>query len=160
MHFYFLSGQCANICLAISLLLHGAWQVISDILNNSHPHSNSISCWTFWAEEIKVYGMNWVFDFLSNKPLFPSHPPNLPLYTLFLILLLLLFVLSHIWLFVTQQTVSSLSFSVHVIFQARVLEYVAISFSRRSSQPRDGTPVSCTGRWILITTTPPRKPLF
>ena len=27
--------------------------------------------------------------------------------------------------------------SVHRIFQARILEYVAISFSRRSSQPRD-----------------------
>ena len=28
-------------------------------------------------------------------------------------------------------------FSVHGIFQARVPEWVAISFSRRSSQPRD-----------------------
>ena len=34
--------------------------------------------------------------------------------------------------------------SVHGIFQARVLEQVAISFSRRSSQPRDRTWVSCT----------------
>jgi len=32
--------------------------------------------------------------------------------------------------------------SVHGIFQARILEWVAISFSRRSSQPRDWTPVS------------------
>ena len=30
-------------------------------------------------------------------------------------------------------------FSVHGIFQARILEWVAISFSRRSSQPRDWT---------------------
>ena len=29
------------------------------------------------------------------------------------------------------------SSSVHGIFQARILEWVAISFSRRSSQPRD-----------------------
>ena len=28
-------------------------------------------------------------------------------------------------------------FSIHGIFQARILEWVAISFSRRSSQPRD-----------------------
>ena len=28
-------------------------------------------------------------------------------------------------------------FSIHLIFQARTLEWVAISFSRRSSQPRD-----------------------
>ena len=34
-------------------------------------------------------------------------------------------------------------FSVHEIFQARVLEWVAISFSRESSQPRDRTWVSC-----------------
>ena len=33
--------------------------------------------------------------------------------------------------------------SVHGIFQARILEWVAISFSRRSSPPRDRTRVSC-----------------
>ena len=33
--------------------------------------------------------------------------------------------------------------SVHGIFQARVLEWVAISFSRGSSWPRDWTQVSC-----------------
>ena len=39
--------------------------------------------------------------------------------------------------------------SVHEIFQARILEWVAISFSRGSSQPRDQTRVSCTaGRFI------------
>ena len=39
--------------------------------------------------------------------------------------------------------------SVHRIFQARILEQVAISYSRRSSQPRDQTCISCIGRWIL-----------
>ena len=34
--------------------------------------------------------------------------------------------------------------SVHGIFQARILEWVAISYSRGSSQPRDWTRVSCT----------------
>ena len=34
--------------------------------------------------------------------------------------------------------------SIHGIFQARVLELVAISFSRGSSQLRDQTQVSCT----------------
>ena len=33
-------------------------------------------------------------------------------------------------------------FSVYGIFQARILDWVAISFSRRSSQPRDWTRVS------------------
>ena len=34
-------------------------------------------------------------------------------------------------------TGSPLVFSVHGIFQARILEWVAIAFSRGSSQPRD-----------------------
>ena len=38
---------------------------------------------------------------------------------------------------------------VHGIFQARILEWVAISFSRESSQPRDGTSISHTDRQIL-----------
>ena len=40
-------------------------------------------------------------------------------------------------------------YSVHEISQARILEWVAISFSRGSSQPRDFTHVSCIGRQIL-----------
>ena len=39
--------------------------------------------------------------------------------------------------------------SAHGIFQARILEWAAISFSRGSSWPRDGTRISCVGRWIL-----------
>ena len=42
--------------------------------------------------------------------------------------------------------------SVHAIFQPRILEWVAISSSRRSSWPRDQSHISsicCTGRWIL-----------
>ena len=35
--------------------------------------------------------------------------------------------------------------SVHVILQARILEWVAISFSRGSSKPRNQTQVSCIG---------------
>ena len=41
--------------------------------------------------------------------------------------------------------------SVHGILQARILEWVAISFSRGSSRPRDQTPVSCiAGRFFTI----------
>ena len=42
---------------------------------------------------------------------------------------------------------------VHGIVQARILVWVAISSSRRSSRPKDCTRVSCvscTGRWILF----------
>ena len=44
---------------------------------------------------------------------------------------------------------NSMDFSVHGIFQARILEWVAISYSRGSSQIRDRTSVSCICRWIL-----------
>ena len=39
--------------------------------------------------------------------------------------------------------------SVHRNLQARILEWVAISFCRGSSKPRDRTHVSCIGRKIL-----------
>ena len=38
---------------------------------------------------------------------------------------------------------------VHGISQARILEWVAISFSKGSSQPKDQTCVSCIGQQIL-----------
>ena len=56
--------------------------------------------------------------------------------------------------------------SVYGIFQARVLEWVAISFSRGSSQPRDRTQVSCTaGRYFTVWATREayyinRRPVF
>ena len=44
---------------------------------------------------------------------------------------------------------SPLGSSIHEIFQARILEWVAISFSRGSSQPKDRSRVSCTaGRFF------------
>ena len=46
--------------------------------------------------------------------------------------------LSCVRFFVTSWTVAH-----HGILQARVLEWVDIPFSRRSSQPRDQTQVSC-----------------
>ena len=42
-----------------------------------------------------------------------------------------------------------LSSSVHGVFQAWILECIAISFFSGSLQPRDQTCVSCIGRWIL-----------
>ena len=47
--------------------------------------------------------------------------------------------------------------SVHGILQARILEWVAIPFSRGSSQPRDWIQISCiAGR--IFTTEPPGSP--
>ena len=48
------------------------------------------------------------------------------------------------------------------ILQARILEWVAIPFSRGSSWPRDGTLISCIGRQVLYHPSlgePPREPI-
>ena len=48
--------------------------------------------------------------------------------------------------------------SVHEIFQERILEWVAIPFSRGSSWPRDRTWVSCiAGRFFTLFSEPPEK---
>ena len=51
--------------------------------------------------------------------------------------------------FLTPWTVAFQAPSLHGIFQARIMGWVAISFSRESSQPRDQNQVSCIGRRIL-----------
>ena len=67
-----------------------------------------------------------------------------------LILFITLHMLSHVQLFNRtpfdrQPTVSS----VHGILQARIQEWVAVSSSRGSSQPRGQTYISCLSKWFL-----------
>ena len=67
--------------------------------------------------------------------------------------------------FVTPWTIAPPGSSVHVISQARLLEWVAISSSRGSSQPRDRTCVSRVSRFFRIagrffTNEPPGKPTY
>ena len=57
--------------------------------------------------------------------------------------------LSHVQLFSDPMDCSPPGSSVHGNFQARLLEWVATSFSRGSSQPRDWTHNSWMGRRIL-----------
>ena len=58
-------------------------------------------------------------------------------------------VLSCVWL-CEPVNCSPPGSSVHGISQARILEWVAISFSRGSFWPRDRTHASCIGRWIHL----------
>ena len=51
--------------------------------------------------------------------------------------------LSHVWLFCNPTDCSLPGSSVHGISQARIMEWVAMSFSRGSSWPRDWTCISC-----------------
>ena len=59
------------------------------------------------------------------------------------------YLLSCVQIFCDLMDCSPLASSVHGILQARILEWVAISFSRGSSQPRDWTCISYIGRRIL-----------
>ena len=52
-------------------------------------------------------------------------------------------VLRHVWLFWPHELCSPPDSSVHGIFQARILEWVAISYSRGPSWPRNWTCISC-----------------
>ena len=44
-----------------------------------------------------------------------------------------------------------MDYAAHVILQARILEWVALPFSRGSSRPRDRTRVSCTAGGLFTT---------
>ena len=57
--------------------------------------------------------------------------------------------LSRVWLLYDSTDCSLPGFSVHGISQARILEWVVISFSRESSRLRGRTHISCTGRRTL-----------
>ena len=65
--------------------------------------------------------------------------------------------LSHVWLFVTPMDCGLQGASVHGISQARILEWIAISFSKGSSWPRNQTRlscISCIGRQIIYYCSP------
>ena len=56
--------------------------------------------------------------------------------------------LSRVWLFTTPWTICNLpGSSVHGIIQARTLEWVAISYPKRSSGPSDPTRLLCLLHW-------------
>ena len=59
----------------------------------------------------------------------------------------------------TPWTVAHPGSSVHGISQARILEWVAISFSRGSSRPRDRTHISCFAGGFF-SAEPPGKPSY
>ena len=65
--------------------------------------------------------------------------------------------LSHVQLFCDPMDCTPPSSSVHGLSQARILEWVATSFCRRSAWPRDHTHVFCIAGGFF-TTEPPGKP--
>ena len=73
-----------------------------------------------------VYGF-----LLKMSPLDPAHHPMLSLFPQSCLTLC------------NPMDYSPSGSSIHGVLQARILEWVAITFSRGSSQPKDQTPVSC-----------------
>ena len=102
------------------------------------------ACPTHWATVLTM--------FLRLRVLFPQ--PNSKAYrekvNLFCCCLV-----AKLYLFCDSTHYSSPGSSVHGISQARILEWVAISFSGGA---RDQTHISCLASW-LFTTEPPGKPL-
>ena len=68
--------------------------------------------------------------------------------------------LSHVCLFCSPMDCSPKCSSVHKISRARILAWLAISFSWGSSWPGDQTQVSGSGRWILDHWATRKAPLY
>ena len=68
--------------------------------------------------------------------------------------------LGDVQLFCNPMNCSTLGSFVHGIFQARILDWVAVSSFRRYSRPRDPTLISCIGRGILYHWTTREAPLY
>ena len=87
---------------------------------------------------------------LPSSPTLASHPGVMPLNSIHLVIIGQS--LNNVWLCATPMDCKPPGSSVHGIPQARILKWVAISSSRRSSWPRDWTWISCAsciGRQIL-----------
>ena len=67
--------------------------------------------------------------------------------------------LSRVWLFEIPWTVAHQAPLSMGFLQARILEWGATSFSRRSSRPRNRTWVSCIGRYFLYQGSPRYIPM-
>ena len=72
------------------------------------------------------------------------------IFNLILCFLVVVLSLSHVQLFCNPEDCSPPGSSVHGIFQARIPEWVTISFSRWSSQTRDWLQIVCIGRWVFL----------
>ena len=156
---YKLNGESLNVALSTRAKRHLVGHRATGVEASPPPVKNSL-IWQIKQE-------------LTNKAIMPQGPasaskgiancPNRPQHSIgsdnTSLHLLLMCVLSHVHLLGLELDSLSNSMdwslpssSVYGIFQARILKWVAISFSRGSSWPRDWTHISCfscISRWIL-----------
>ena len=93
----------------------------------------------------------WVREWLMQVHKAQSQTPNMVLLSIVCALLLVINCSVAAHSFLDPMDCSPPGFCIHEILQSRILESVAISFSREASQPRDRTHVSCfAGRFFTI----------
>ena len=113
---------------------------LSIIPSNEHP--GMISFRMDWLDLLAVQGT--LKSLLQHHSSFPTLAKYLRGWLLdYMVRVCFILCTSSLW---PHGLCSPPDSSVHGIFQARMVEWVAISSSRGSSQP---TRVSCIGRWIL-----------
>ena len=122
-------------------------------------HSSILAGRTPWTEEpggLQSIGSQRVGHDWSDLAQHSTHNPHKSFWLLLLLLLLRYF--SRVRLFATPWTVACQAPLFMGILQARTLEWVAIPFSRGSSQPRDWTQFSILQVGSLPSE-PPGKPI-
>ena len=100
-------------------------------------------CLTLWTAAALISKMNTFYACISSvRGLWRLHVLTNPRHSPF----------ETVWLSLSYKAphCSLPRSSVHRISQVRTLEWVAISFYRGSSWPRDWVQVSCIGKWILF----------
>ena len=108
-----------------------------------HPHQFFYTCFFFF--NWRIIALQYCASFCSTSTWINHRsPPSSCVYVFVLSL-------SHILLFCNPMNCSPPGSSVHGISQARIQEWVAISFSRRSSWLRDHTWVSCLAGGFFTT---------
>ena len=114
----------------------------------AHRLSHTLAWGIFPDQGLNLRSLYWQVD---SQPLDHQGSPKVYYYYFFLIQrpLFIVWSLSHDTTLCDPMDCSPPGSSIHRISQARILERIAISFSRGPSWPRDQTHVSCTGRRIL-----------
>ena len=122
-------------------------------------HSSILAGRTLWTEEpggLQSIGSQRVGHDWSDLAQHSTHNPHK---SFWLLLLLLLRYFSRVRLFATPWTVACQAPLFMGILQARTLEWVAIPFSRGSSQPRDWTQFSILQVGSLPSEPPVKHPI-
>ena len=144
MHTHVRACPCMHICdhtTVIGILLTSLWPIkLSETIYFTHCQPLQYLC-SLWQQT--VFFFRWVMFLL---PFLPSRAWRIDRSCLCICSVLCA---QSCLTLCDPMDWSPPGFSVRGIFQAGILEWDAISYSRGSSWPRDQHGISCIGRWIL-----------